>query len=260
MPKRKAVDAPASEQVPTKRVTRSAGALSTTQPVANARSPTKRRGRPPGIPANAIPKFQVYGKKGARARSPTTSSLKENVRFEDDGDEDQGEVADELNISSESEKPSGPVRSSRKVALDSVVTTAPRRIRTATQQVAASKSSRTVAQTSKTRQDPPQLSGELNSVSELCEVVPPSARALEKRPQITLPKPLPSSLAGHLSSQKEACLAALRDPPLAPDDEDEVNNLALKQITDLIRGTVERGEGNSCLVLGPAGSGKTRVS
>ncbi|KAJ7283624.1 origin recognition complex subunit 4 C-terminus-domain-containing protein [Mycena rebaudengoi] len=37
------------------------------------------------------------------------------------------------------------------------------------------------------------------------------------------------------------------------------NALALKQLSDLLEGTVARGEGNSCLLLGPRGSGKTRI-
>lgn len=37
-------------------------------------------------------------------------------------------------------------------------------------------------------------------------------------------------------------------------------NEALTQLVNLLRGTVDRGEGNSCLVVGAKGSGKTRVS
>lgn len=40
------------------------------------------------------------------------------------------------------------------------------------------------------------------------------------------------------------------------DEKDE----SLKHLVNLLTGTVERGEGNSCLVLGAKGSGKTRVS
>lgn len=41
--------------------------------------------------------------------------------------------------------------------------------------------------------------------------------------------------------------------------EDSTNDVAMLQLQDLIRGTVERDEGNSCLLLGPIGSGKTQV-
>jgi origin recognition complex subunit 4 len=45
--------------------------------------------------------------------------------------------------------------------------------------------------------------------------------------------------------------------PMGPEEEmDE----SLKHLVNLLTGTVERGEGNSCLVLGAKGSGKTRVS
>ncbi len=268
MPKRKATDAPVADENPTKRITRSNGALSVTQPIANAQSPTKRRGRPPGIPANAIhkaPPGRAYVKKGTRARSPTTSSLKENERCEDEEDEGQGEEADELNISSENELPSGPARTGRRVVLDSVMVTASRRVKVAAQHAATSKRSKTTALASQSRQESPKRSYELDSAStvdavEVAPVASPSKMVLGKRPQVVLPKTLPTQLAYCLSSQKQACLTALHDPPFAPEGEDELNSLALKQLTDLVRGTVERGEGNSCLVLGPAGSGKSRVS
>jgi hypothetical protein len=39
-----------------------------------------------------------------------------------------------------------------------------------------------------------------------------------------------------------------------------INTAAFSQLKDLLVGTVSRGEGNSCFVLGPRGSGKTVVS
>ncbi|KAJ9091692.1 hypothetical protein QFC19_008983 [Naganishia cerealis] len=44
-----------------------------------------------------------------------------------------------------------------------------------------------------------------------------------------------------------------------PPTPDEEKNEALMQLVNLLTGTVERGEGNSCLVLGAKGSGKTRT-
>lgn len=67
-----------------------------------------------------------------------------------------------------------------------------------------------------------------------------------------------------LQAQKRAIMAALRDPPeIDPeDDQDErpsANELAYSDLCDLLTGSVVRGEGNSCLLIGPRGSGKTRV-
>ncbi|KAJ7498892.1 hypothetical protein FB451DRAFT_1334485 [Mycena latifolia] len=39
---------------------------------------------------------------------------------------------------------------------------------------------------------------------------------------------------------------------------DSANDIAVRQLSDLLKGTIVRGEGNSCLVLGPRGSGKTK--
>ena len=43
------------------------------------------------------------------------------------------------------------------------------------------------------------------------------------------------------------------------EDYPPTNNAAHEQLSDLLQGTVVRGEGNSCLVIGPSGSGKTQV-
>lgn len=56
-----------------------------------------------------------------------------------------------------------------------------------------------------------------------------------------------------------ACSTTAHTTSLPLDPEEEKNE-ALMQLINLLTGTVERGEGNSCLVLGAKGSGKTRVS
>lgn len=80
-----------------------------------------------------------------------------------------------------------------------------------------------------------------------------------------LPRVLPPHLYPCLNAQKRAILAALRNPPDPDLDTDmdegpQTNTIAAQQLSDLLTGTVTRGEGNSCLILGPRGSGKTRVS
>lgn len=69
-----------------------------------------------------------------------------------------------------------------------------------------------------------------------------------------------------LHAQKRSILHALHYPRTAVfDREDEngepsANAIALEQLSALLTGTLERGEGNSCLLIGPRGSGKSRVS
>lgn len=48
-----------------------------------------------------------------------------------------------------------------------------------------------------------------------------------------------------------------RDPPPFADED---TNEALQGLVNLLKGTVERGEGNSAMLVGPRGTGKTRVS
>lgn len=45
----------------------------------------------------------------------------------------------------------------------------------------------------------------------------------------------------------------------AEQDAQSTNDVAYTQLDELLKGTILRGEGNSCLVIGPCGSGKTAV-
>ena len=73
---------------------------------------------------------------------------------------------------------------------------------------------------------------------------------------------LPSHLHSCLNAQKRAILRTLQHPTARVDDNNDlsVNEIASRQLADLIEGTTMRAEGNSCILLGPRGSGKSRVS
>ncbi|KAI0355340.1 hypothetical protein OH77DRAFT_1403202 [Trametes cingulata] len=100
----------------------------------------------------------------------------------------------------------------------------------------------------------------------------PTSPSKKQRSQTTrqhtdLPKTLPPHLHPLLALQKRAILHALREPPAideralypAESEHPPTNTLAAEQLSALLRGTVARGEGNSCLLIGPAGSGKTQL-
>ncbi|KAJ8487564.1 hypothetical protein ONZ51_g4117 [Trametes cubensis] len=80
-----------------------------------------------------------------------------------------------------------------------------------------------------------------------------------------LPTSLPPHLHPLLERQKRAILRALQRPPeldeidIYGEDYPPTNTLAYEQLSDLLGGTVTRGEGNSCLLIGPSGSGKTQM-
>ena len=83
-----------------------------------------------------------------------------------------------------------------------------------------------------------------------------------------LPATLPGNLQPCLNVQKRVILRAFqrladttRDSKenVTEDGETTANAVVHQQVADLLAGTVTRGEGNSCLVLGPRGSGKTSV-
>lgn len=86
-------------------------------------------------------------------------------------------------------------------------------------------------------------------------------------------EPLVTSPAEHMhcsfASRKQAILTALSnlqdiydlcDHAETDGDEIHANTKTASELGDLLIGTTTRGEGNSCLILGPRGSGKTKVS
>jgi origin recognition complex subunit 4 len=86
-------------------------------------------------------------------------------------------------------------------------------------------------------------------------------------PEIPLSAPSSIHKASTLSTYARTALNEIltrisaptsRNPP--PFATEGPENEALTNLVNLLRGTVERGEGNSCLVVGSKGSGKTRVS
>ncbi|KAF9534298.1 origin recognition complex subunit 4 C-terminus-domain-containing protein [Crepidotus variabilis] len=73
-----------------------------------------------------------------------------------------------------------------------------------------------------------------------------------------------SRASNYLDIQKRVILQTLNQPTLSPpftepSAEPSTEDVARKQLNDLIHGTVARGEGNSCLLLGPRGSGKSMI-
>lgn len=77
---------------------------------------------------------------------------------------------------------------------------------------------------------------------------------------VKLPGVLPAHLAPCLRLQRRAILDAIRSSASSGDEGDSSTNVtAYTQLHSLLHGTTTRGEGNSCLLLGPRGSGKTSV-
>lgn len=74
----------------------------------------------------------------------------------------------------------------------------------------------------------------------------------------TLPLTLCTEFVPCLQAQKLAVLRTLQEPPLVV-YESSTYPTVMKQLQELAIGTIERHEGNSCLILGPRGSGKSRV-
>ncbi|PPQ98559.1 hypothetical protein CVT24_004050 [Panaeolus cyanescens] len=69
-------------------------------------------------------------------------------------------------------------------------------------------------------------------------------------------------IAKCLATQKLVVLQKLNTSALGPAEvgvSESINDTTSKQLLDLLRGTVERAEGNSCLILGPRGSGKSAI-
>ncbi|KJA29886.1 hypothetical protein HYPSUDRAFT_126194 [Hypholoma sublateritium FD-334 SS-4] len=99
-------------------------------------------------------------------------------------------------------------------------------------------------------------------VSELA-IVSPKKQAFraDLNPSSNIPESLPDHLLPRFNACRRAILKSLQCPSLVlpAAAEDSVNGIAVKQLVELIDGTVLRAEGNSCLVLGPRGSGKSQM-
>lgn len=255
MSKRKAsADTLSNGDSPQRRRTRSIGPLLDTQPVFS-RSKTR------------TPKRSI-AVEPAVTRSETdfheTSSLKEN---EAEGTED----VDELNLSPSKRRRGRPPR---RVVMDSVeITTPAKRRPTMSSQNDAISPASPMLRSSIVREavSMPQQLPVTPSKKRTAASPKPSMADIEPSNLTTpvshtrLPRVLPPHLHPCLNAQKRAILAALQSPPnfsVAGEEDDDplTNTIASQQLSDLLTGTVSRGEGNSCLVLGPRGSGKTRVS
>ncbi|KAI0796660.1 origin recognition complex subunit 4 C-terminus-domain-containing protein [Abortiporus biennis] len=70
---------------------------------------------------------------------------------------------------------------------------------------------------------------------------------------------LPDHLHPHFHAQKTAILKRIRILTPSHSDDETVNSIAFSQLNDLMQGSVMRGEGNSCLLIGPRGSGKSKL-
>ncbi|PSR73386.1 hypothetical protein PHLCEN_2v10678 [Hermanssonia centrifuga] len=78
---------------------------------------------------------------------------------------------------------------------------------------------------------------------------------------------LPLHLHVCLQAQKRTSLKSLQNLSTldlfsdtgGDEDETPTNAVAYEQLCDLLKGTIDRGEGNSCLLTGPRGSGKTHL-
>jgi origin recognition complex subunit 4 len=78
----------------------------------------------------------------------------------------------------------------------------------------------------------------------------------EENPVVPPVPSLPPKAQPRMLTVLETLTGQERQPAPLPDEE---SNEALQGVVSLLRGTVERGEGNSALVTGPRGAGKTRV-
>lgn len=90
---------------------------------------------------------------------------------------------------------------------------------------------------------------------------------LEVQDHPTEPRPAPSAAINQVSpfiqARLNTILSNLSAPPSwnpPPFATEGPENEALTSLVNLLRGTIGRGEGNSCLVVGSKGSGKSRVS
>ncbi|KAF9075868.1 origin recognition complex subunit 4 C-terminus-domain-containing protein [Rhodocollybia butyracea] len=121
-------------------------------------------------------------------------------------------------------------------------------------QPSPSKSARTYGRQTRATRSSPQKNTQLKTPSITPPPVPPQHSPSRKAAKV--------NLAEHLTALKSAILHNLQHPSVnAPEDTEDftTNDTAIESLSNLLQGTVDRGEGNSCLLLGPRGSGKTQA-
>lgn len=120
----------------------------------------------------------------------------------------------------------------------------------------------------------------MEETSQLHKPVPPRTASTNRRGskrdkvvvEISSPTPRSSMCIAHekvdassdnfllcLDAQKKEILRALRNGLPNESMLSTTEDAALNQLSELLEGSVMRAEGNSCLILGPRGSGKSRV-
>lgn len=262
MPKRKAhPDSTPDDPSPHKRRTRSDKPLTETQPLLS------RKSRAPKTPSKKpAPVESSTPRTRAGPSVQIAPSLKENYV---DGSDD----ADELNLPSPSKSRSH--RATSRVVMEAVELSAPSRDPSRT----PGRDTGSLTPPRAGRNDhaeeisrPPFLTPSLTRTAiaarDGCSIPQVNPTSPTKSTADTAPLRLPTILLPHLypclSAQKRSILAALQQPPEFSGDEDDedgplTNTTTSQQLSALLAGTVTRDEGNSCLILGPRGSGKTRV-
>lgn len=279
---RKAQSTPHGEKSPNKRATRANIAPIEAEPVfavKNQSTSPRKRGRPPGSPVTESPSKKT---RPTPRRQPTQSVILStyNATHNPEGETRDVSDSDELLLLPQDnlalDLPTTP-RKSKRLVMDSIVIVTP------SKSSASVRTRRSVSPSpTKTRKpnrtEAPKRSQPITprTSESILAVSPGKGASSHRNPMLATPKKhsssthlphtLPSYLHACLAAQKRAILAALHCPTFInfsehPNEECEAstNDIALQQLTALLTGTVGRGEGNSCLVMGPRGSGKTRV-
>lgn len=279
-PKRKAQNTPASGS-PSKRVTR-ADVASGTAPepadITNVEDTSPIRKRRRGIENETCNESEEVPEKPKPTRVYGRRATKIDARAEVDLPQtDENSDADELNPKAQanhSENDTETSRRSRRHVLFDSVEPPPTTKRTKRSTVVEREASPTPTPTtprSSMRNSQARPKPALNSEHPVPNPIKSKVDIVSKpstKTNAPLPECLPKHLHRHLALQKRAILNAFGDVPLLDhqsetgednDSEPAANIIALQQLRDLFGGSIERGEGNSCLVIGPSGSGKSKV-
>ncbi|KAF4602009.1 hypothetical protein EYR40_005210 [Pleurotus pulmonarius] len=241
-----------------KRRTRSSGAIVEPQDV---------------LPATPTKVIRTYG--SGRTRTVLAQTQRENEGDILESDEGPREGPHENDIDSESGSEDELILSPSKPSRNARVTRTPsaRRIMESVEILTPSKRAPRIytSRSSRNLSETPGSSSRLPSLEQ-----PERSQTPERSPPLPSPKKnqmrstgvAPSNtrhVGPCLNMQKRAVLRALQSLPDAradegdEDEEQPRNEIVMQQLDDLLKATVTRGEGNSCLLLGPRGSGKSRI-
>jgi len=249
-----------------KKPTKSAARRSTRRKQVEEKSQDEADSGPVTPQAPSPKKPRTYGGKSTRGKKAPEQEQEDIV---EDSQEEAEAKENEVNMGAEEEEEASPMarvsprrpndRAGHQVLEAVLIQKTPLRPKPQVSKLVQKRTSTSPSPLSRRPIAPPSLMKPSTPITPTKKLAAPTPTPNPSPTKVKLPKTLPPRLIPSLQAQKAVVLRTLQRPPLVKYEGSPYPG-ALNQLKELGTGTIQRHEGNSCLILGPRGSGKTRVS